>query len=174
MVSQRGIEICPEYMKPIQEMPTPSSKKDVQRLTGKLAGISRFLSRSADKNALFFKTLKGKKNFHWGKDCDQAFEQLKQHLSSPHLLAKPIEGEALFLYVHSSTCAISGALVRKNEAREEPIYFISKVLAPVETRYSLVEKMILAVVVASRKLKPYFKAHNITVLPSFPLRASLY
>ena len=77
LVSQRGIEICPEYMKPIQEMPTPSSKKDVQRLTGKLAGISRFLSRSADKNALFFKTLKGKKNFHWGKDCDQAFEQLK-------------------------------------------------------------------------------------------------
>ena len=70
LVSQRGIEICPEYIKAIQEMPTPSSKKEVQRLTGKLAAVSRFLSRSADRSALFFKTLKGKNVFHWGKDCD--------------------------------------------------------------------------------------------------------
>ena len=62
--------------------------------------------------------------------------------------------------------------MRKYKAREEPVYFISKVLAPAETRYSLVEKMILAVVIASRELKPYFQAHNITVLTSLPLRAS--
>ena len=97
-------------------MPTPFSKKDVQRLIGKLVAISRFLSHSAHRSAPFFKTLEGKNIFHWGKDCDQAFEQLKQHLSSPRLLGKPIEEETLFLYVHSSTCAISGALVRKNKA----------------------------------------------------------
>ena len=153
-------------------MPTPSSTKDIQHLTGKLAAISRFLSRLADRSASFFKTPKGKNIFHSEKDCDQAFEQLKQHLSSPCLLAKPIEGETIFLYVHPSTYVVSEAFVWKDGAREEPVYFISKVLAPAETRYSLVEKMILAVVIASRELKPYFQVHNITVLTSLPLRAS--
>ena len=43
------------------------------------------------------------------------------------------------------------------------MYYTSKALLLAETRYSLVEKMVLALMTAARKLRPYFQAHKIGV-----------
>ena len=44
MVSQRGIEVHPEQIRFILESPTPSSKKELQRLTGHLAALGHFIA----------------------------------------------------------------------------------------------------------------------------------
>ena len=54
--------------------------------------------------------------------------------------------------------------------KKSPIYYVSKVLLDVETRYNQLEKLALALFTAARKLKPYFQSHPITVLTSFPLK----
>ena len=57
MVTQRGIEVNPEKIKAILDMKHPSNKKEVQQLTGRVAALSRFISKSAERCLPFFKVL---------------------------------------------------------------------------------------------------------------------
>ena len=62
------------------------------------------------------------------------FDQLKEYLSSPPLLVKPIDKEPLMLYLAVSEIALSAALVRVDEAMEQLAYYLSKALQDAETR----------------------------------------
>jgi hypothetical protein len=57
---------------------------------------------------------------------------------------------------------------------QRPVYYISEVLHEAKTRYLEVNKLLYAVLIASRKLCHYFQAHKISVVSSFPLRVVLH
>ncbi|KAL0457713.1 UNVERIFIED_CONTAM: hypothetical protein Slati_0398500 [Sesamum latifolium] len=65
MVTQRGIEANPLKIKAILDMKAPACVKEVQRLTGRIAALSRFISKSAEKSLPFFKTLRKARTFEW-------------------------------------------------------------------------------------------------------------
>ena len=92
---------------------TPRSVREVQRLTGKIAALNRFISISTDRYLPFYKLLKGNKKFEWNIECDSALKELKTYISEPPVLSKPIIGETLFLYVATSEHAVSGVLIRE-------------------------------------------------------------
>ncbi|KAL1218058.1 hypothetical protein V5N11_017213 [Cardamine amara subsp. amara] len=94
-------------------MPSPGTTREIQRLTGRIAALNRFISRSTDKCLPFYQLLKGNKKFLWDDSCEEAFKQLKSYLSEPPILSKPVVEETLYLYVSVSTAAISGVLVRE-------------------------------------------------------------
>uniref|UniRef100_A0A2N9FIS9 Uncharacterized protein n=1 Tax=Fagus sylvatica TaxID=28930 RepID=A0A2N9FIS9_FAGSY len=119
MVSQRGIEVNPDKIKAILEMQPPKNTKEVQRLTGRVAALNRFMSRSTDKCLPFFKTLK--KAFEWTDECQRAFEELKKYLTKPPLLSPSKQGEELYLYLAVSPTALAFALV--TAARKLRPYF---------------------------------------------------
>ena len=58
IVNNRGIEANPDKIKVVLDMPSPSSIKEVQRLTGRIVALSRFVSRASDKCQPFFRILK--------------------------------------------------------------------------------------------------------------------
>jgi hypothetical protein len=58
LVSQRGIEANPEKVRAVLEMQPPRTTKQLQQLTGRIAALNRFISRSIDKCLPFFKILK--------------------------------------------------------------------------------------------------------------------
>jgi hypothetical protein len=64
MITERGIEANPVKIEAIRRMRPPSTKKEVQKLTGSLASLNRFISRSVEKSLPFFKVLKGTENIH--------------------------------------------------------------------------------------------------------------
>ena len=130
-------------------MTSPKSVKDVQRLTGRLAALSRFISRATDRHLPFFKILKGAKKFDWTKECEEAFRKLKDYLSMPPLLSKPQCGESLYLYLAVSATAVSSVLVREVDRIQLPVYYTSHSMVPAETRYPDIEKLALALVVSS-------------------------
>jgi hypothetical protein len=66
LVSHRGIEANPTKIQAIINMTPPQSTRDVQRLTGRLAALNRFISKSAERSLPFLKTLHGAKDFAWG------------------------------------------------------------------------------------------------------------
>ena len=53
------------------------------------------------------------------------------------------------------------------------MYYISKTLVDTEMRYLPLEKLVLALVHAMRKLPHYFQAHTIYVLTEYPLQSLL-
>lgn len=86
------------------------------------------------------------------------------------LLAKPGVGDELYLYLAVLGSAVSLALVKEEAGKQHPVYYTSKALIVVKTRYSLIEKLTLALVTAVRKLQPYLQAHRLVVLIDQPLR----
>ena len=169
LVTNRGIEADPTQIRAVQELKQPSSAKDVQHLAGMAAALNRFISRSSDRCRPFFQALKSK--FSWDDECDRALAELKDYLSSPPLLVTPEPGEELYLYLAVSQHAVSAVLVRAEGIKHLPIFYVSKTLLPAETRYLPLEKLALALMMASRKLAHYFHAHTIVVLTEFPLKA---
>ncbi|KAK1577423.1 hypothetical protein Q3G72_021637 [Acer saccharum] len=172
-VHQRRIEANPEKIKALEEMASPKTLKDVQRLTGCLTSLNWFIAKSTDKCALFFRAIKKGKGLEWSKECETAFQKLKEYLGRAPILSKPVVGETLYLYLSVTKVATSSVLIRLKEGVQRPVYYTSKALLPVETRYSPAEKIALALITAARKLRPYFQAHTIEVYTDCPLKLIL-
>ena len=113
IVNHGGIEANPDKIKAVLDMPSPSGIKEVQRLTGRITALSRFVSRASDKCQPFFQVLK--KAFQWDTKCEEAFSALKTYLSSPPILVSPAEGELLTLYLAVSDFSTSDVLIRDKE-----------------------------------------------------------
>ena len=94
-------------------------------------------------------------------------------MTSPPLLSPSQTGEELYLYLAVSASAVSSALIHEEERIQKPVYYTSRALRGVEERYSNVEKLAFALLIASRKLRPYFQAHLIIVLTDYPLRKAM-
>ncbi|XP_057518009.1 uncharacterized protein LOC130798929 [Amaranthus tricolor] len=172
LVDERGIEANPDKIQAIRDMKSAGSVKEVQKLTGCIAALGRFLSKSADRCSPFFKTLKQSK-FEWTKEAKESFQQLKEHLSCLPKLVSPYNGEKLVLYVSVSEYSLSGVLIAEREKKQFPVYYVSHAFRGSEGNYSEVEKVLFAIVMASRKLKPYFQSHQIIVRSSQPVKKIL-
>ena len=77
MVTHRGIEVSPDQIRAINNMQPPWNSKEVQKLTGMIAALNRFISRLADRCRPFFLLLNKWKEFEWTEECALAFQQLK-------------------------------------------------------------------------------------------------
>ncbi|XP_022159003.1 uncharacterized protein LOC111025448 [Momordica charantia] len=151
-------------------MEAPKTLKQLQCLNGRIAASNMFVSRSTDKCLPFFKVLRKKGSFEWTTECEQALEQLKNYLYSTPLLAKPLPGDKLHLYLAVSDSAVSSALIKQEGVCQSPIYYTSKAMTEAETRYPKMEKLALALVTSARRLRPYFQAHTVVVLTNLPLK----
>ena len=173
LVTQRGIEANLDQIAAIQGLQPPKNVREVQRLTGMAATLNRFISKSADKCRPFFDLVKKGKSFAWSEESDQAFERLKKYLSAPSLLSSPKEGEPFYIYLAALDKAVSAAIIRDDSGEQRPIYYISKTMNGVETRYLPLEKSAFALFVMVKKLPHYFQAHTMIVLTFLPLKALL-
>ncbi|GAA0141455.1 hypothetical protein LIER_02592 [Lithospermum erythrorhizon] len=82
MINKRCIEPNFDKIKALLDMKPPESYKDVQKLTECLAALSRFISKSGERNLLLFKNLRraSKETFRWDEECAHAFDELKEYL----------------------------------------------------------------------------------------------
>ncbi|SPT17722.1 unnamed protein product [Triticum aestivum] len=140
LVSERGIECNPVKIKAIKRMDVPTRLLDVQKFTGCLASISRFISRLGEKALPLYQLMKKTTFFEWIDKADEAFLQLKKMLTTPPVLAAPTPKEPMLLYIAATS-------------RKLPHY----------------QKMCYGMHFATKKLKPYFQEHPITVVCTAPL-----
>jgi hypothetical protein len=149
--------------------------KGVQRVTGCLAALSRFISRLGEKALPLYHLLKKSKHFSWTLEAEEALAKLKATLSNSPILVPPITGEPLLLYVAATTQVVSAVLVVEKAEEghallvQRPVYFISEVLSETKVRYLQIQKLLYAIVLTRRKLRHYFESHPMTVVSSFPL-----
>ena len=79
-------------------------------------------------------------------------------------MSSPEADEVLYAYIVVAPYAVSLVLIRDDNGIQKPVYYVSKSLHKAEVRYLPLEKAILAVVHAMRKLPHYFQAHTVVVL----------
>ena len=135
-----------------------------------IAALNRFISRSADRCKPFYLLINKWKGFEWTEDYAAAFQQLKEYVSRLPIMSSPESDKVLYTYIVVAHHAVSLVLIWDDNDLQKPIYYMSKSLHEAEIRYLPLEKAILAVVHATRKLPHYFQAHTVVVLTQLPLR----
>jgi hypothetical protein len=115
--------------------------KGVQRVTGCLAALSRFISCLSEKAFPLYRLLRKSKHFSWTREAEEALAKLKATLYNSPILVPPTTGEPLLLYVAATTQVVSAVLVveRAEEGHtllvQRLVYFISEVLLETKVRY---------------------------------------
>ncbi|XP_030936650.1 uncharacterized protein LOC115961886 [Quercus lobata] len=145
MVTHRGIEVNPDQIRAIHSLQPPRNPKEVQNLTGMIAALNRFISRSANRYRPFFLLLNKWKGFEWTEECALAFQQLKEYLARPPIMSSPEADEVLFAYVAVAFHAVSLVLIREDNGKQRPVYYVSKSLHEAEIRYLPLENAVLAI-----------------------------
>jgi len=133
--------------------------------------MNRFISRSSEKCKPFYDILKKNKWFEWKEEHKKGFpisQNLSHHRSPSN---KPVDVEPLILYLAISSHTVSAILVKDLNGDQYPVYYVSKNLLDPETRYSHLDKLILALVTASTKLRHYFETHPIHVKTNYLIKS---
>ena len=115
LVSHRGIEASAKQIRAITKMGPPRNIKDVEKLTGCMAALNRFISRLGEKGLPFFKLLKKTYKFEWTEEANEAFKKLKAYLTSSPVLTPPNKDEDMMLYISATSTVVSMAIVVERE-----------------------------------------------------------
>ena len=99
IVSQKGIEVDPDKVKEIQEIPAPRTEKQVRGFLGRLNYISRFISHMTATCEPIFKLFKKDQGCVWTDDCQRPFESIKEYFLEPPILLPPVEGRPVIKYL---------------------------------------------------------------------------
>jgi hypothetical protein len=149
LVFSQGIKTNPDKIKAIIQMQPLQTKKEGQKLMGRIAALNRFIVNLAERSLPFFSVLRGSTKVEWGPEQQRAFDDLKQYLQHLPKLSSPEQGQPLILlYISTMHLVVSGALVVEKEAaqtgsmtkQQYPVYFVSEVLAECKKYYSEVER----------------------------------
>ncbi|GJR93599.1 reverse transcriptase domain-containing protein [Tanacetum coccineum] len=159
LITKHAIKANPSKVKAVTNLDQPRTLKDIQSLNRKLAALSQFLSKGAERSLAFFKALKGckdKKSIQWTTEADKALKKIKKLVQSLPTLTAPRVGENLTMHLATSKESISVVLAAKRNKGWTLIYFVSMVLQGSELNYPALEKLVLALVHAARRLRRYF------------------
>nr|GEY34697.1 reverse transcriptase domain-containing protein [Tanacetum cinerariifolium] len=94
-----------------------------------------------------------KSDFHWTTKFEEAFKQIKLLIKELPMLTAPMEKEELIVYLATAKEIVSAVLMTKREAKQMPIYFVSRALRGPKVNYTSMEKLVLALIHASKCLK---------------------
>ncbi|RVW87897.1 Retrovirus-related Pol polyprotein from transposon 17.6 [Vitis vinifera] len=112
--SERGIEVDPDKIKAILDMPVPKTEKEIRKNQPTV----------------------------WNDDCQIAFEKIKEYLLSPPILVPPMPGRPLLLYLSVSDMALGCMLAQLDDSgKERAIYYLSKRMLEYEMRYVMIERI---------------------------------
>jgi hypothetical protein len=162
IVSQKGIEVDPDKVKAIHNMPAPRTEKEVRGFLGRLNYIARFISHLTATCESIFKLLRKDQAIEWNEDCQKAFDKIKDYLQEPPILAPPVPGRPLIMYLtvlDGSMCCVFGQHDETGR-KERAIYFLSKKFTECESRYTSLEKTCYALVWAARRLRQYMLTYT--------------
>ena len=96
-------------------------------------------------------------------------KELKAYLAHPSVLSRPEKEEVLYAYIVVTQHVVSLVLIWVDGGIQKPVYYVNKSLQKAEVRYLPLEKAILAVIHATKKVPYYFQAHMVIVLTQLPL-----
>lgn len=157
IVTENGIAPCPDKCAAVKEFPTPVDVKSLRGFLG-LANYYRkfvlgFSKIAAPLNALLRKDAP----FVWSDDCNKAFQELRDALCSPPVLAYPDFTKPFLLTTDASNSAVGGILGQIQDGKERVIQYVGRSMNKHERGYSITEKEGLAIVYCLKVFDPYLR-----------------
>ena len=108
--------------------------------------------------------------FKWEDQHKTSFEGIKGYLSKPPVLMSPLRGRPLKLYLSVAKESIGYLMAQNNaEGQKQVVYYLIRVLNSVETRYTPIEKLCLALYFTCMRLRHYLTKSPMYVVSQIDL-----
>ena len=147
IITERGIEVDPDKIRAILNMPAPRTEREIRDFLGRLQYINRFIVKLTNICEPIFQLLRKSQPTVWNDQCQHAFERIREFLLSPPVLVPPTPGRPLLLYLSVSDVALGCMLAQLDDScKKRAIYYLSKRMLNYETRYVMIECYCLALV----------------------------
>ncbi|GJS53949.1 reverse transcriptase domain-containing protein [Tanacetum coccineum] len=118
--------------------------------------------------------MRKKNDFYWTPEAEQAFKQLKQHISELPMLVAPRPKKELIMYLSASQGAVGVVLMTERDSVQTLVYFVSRALQGPELNYTPMEKLVLALVFTAKRLRSIMLGeHNITYRPRTSVKGQI-
>ncbi|GFW22405.1 transposon Tf2-11 polyprotein [Trichonephila clavipes] len=161
-ITQKGIEVDPEKVASILDIPPPKNVKEVQSFLQTCSWFRRYIQDFENISRPLSYLTKKKVQWQWGFDQQNEFQTLKNYLTTPVL--KQADGTPPYIIRTDARNYALGAVLLQGEGSDEhPIDYASRLLTPAERNYSTTEREALAVVWALKKFRGYIEGTEITV-----------
>jgi hypothetical protein len=165
VIGREGIQTDPEKVAAIKGFPIP---KDLTQLRGFIALASyyrKFIKGFSTIVEPLNRLLKKNVSYRWTTDQQKAFENLKDCLTSPPILAYPDLDKPYILYTDASTYALGAILSQKgDDKKERVIAYASRTLNKHEQNYSITELECLAVIWSIKYFHHYLHGRKFVVV----------
>jgi hypothetical protein len=157
IVSDSGISIDLERITVILNLPTPTSKKEVQDFMGIINFVRRFVPNFAVMVKPIHNLLKQDRSFSWTDGVENDFLRIKKAISSTPVLAKTDFEKDFIIYTNATEEAISAILLQSDDQNNEKhVAYMSQSLSDDEIKYSYIEKHVFSLVKAIEKFATLF------------------
>lgn len=165
VVTEQGISIDMEKVKPILDYQTPKTVKDIRRLLGLANFYQKFINNYSDITAPISDLLKkDKKKFSWSAEAEKSLGKLKEALISPPILANPDFNKEFIIESDASDLAVGAVLTQIQHNGRRIIAYFSKKLNSTRRKYAAVEKECLAVLWAIEAFRNYIEGTHFRVI----------
>lgn len=159
------IKTDPDKISAIRDLKAPKSVRGVRQFLGLASWYRRFIDNFSALTAPISDLTKKSKTFKWTKEAEDAFEQLKIHLTSAPVLVTPNFEKSFVIQCDASKVGIGGVLAQEDdEGVERPISFFSYKLNQAEKNYSITELECLAALKSIEKFREYVEGHTFKVI----------
>ena len=156
VVGQGEVRTIEGKVRAIRDFPVPTTKRELLRFLGMAGYYREFCPNFASVGAPLTDLLKGDVKYVWAPICQQAFNQLKDLLSSAPVLAAPRLDRPFKLQVDASDAGAGAVLSQVDERGvERPVSYFSKKFKNYQLNYSVIEKEALALVMALQHFDVY-------------------
>jgi len=156
IVKTNGVTISDRKVKSVQNWAHPKSVKDVQIFIGFANLYRRFIKDFSKVCKPITETLKGNpKDFHWGSEQEEAFEELKKRFTTAPILSHFYPGRRMVVVTDPSDYALGCVLSQYQGRRLHPVAFHFRKLNSAERDYEIHDKELLAIMEAFKEWKRY-------------------
>ena len=160
-VSAEGVEVNPEKIKAVVEMPRPTNVTGLRAFLGLTSYYRKFIKDFSEIAKPLHAMTSQKGDLQWTPESVRAFEKLKRVLTRTPILAYPdMLGEEFILDTDASGFAIGAVLSQVQEGQERVIAYASRTLSEEEQRYCTTRRELLAVVTFVKHFRPYLRARH--------------